>query len=251
MAGSPPSDLIRSVSRALRILEAVGQDPRGLSAKAVARRVGLPLATCYHLLRTLAYEGYLVRSPNGDYVVGLRIADRFADLVSSLNRRPAATEVLRTLAAATGYSTYLARFVGDRVTITTTAEGPRSPYLEDLIPGFHEAAHATALGKALLSTLDTGRRRAYLSDQGWRPFTGRTVVDGDRLDHELARCRAGVFSETCQFREEVSCLAVLVDTGEEADPWWAIGVSVPAPDFEGSRQALAAALQRAAAGLAA
>lgn len=213
--------------------------------------MGLPLATCYHLLRTLAYEGYLIRTPNGDYVVGLRIADRFADLRSTLNRRPAATEVLRALATATGYSVYLARFIDEQVTITSTVEGPRSPHLEDLIPGFHEAAHATALGKALLSTLDTGTRRAYLADQGWRPFTGLTVTDADRLDDELVRCRSGVFAEACQFRDEVSCLAVLVGTGQESDPWWAIGVSLPIASFDASRSALAVSLRRAAADLAA
>lgn len=251
MAGPEPSDLIRSVSRALRILEAVGQEPRGLSAKAVARRVGLPLATCYHLLRTLAYEGYLTHTPAGDYVVGLRIADRFADLRSTLNRRPATTEVLRALSGTTGYSAYLARFVDKQVTITSTVEGPRSPHLEDLIPGFHEAAHATALGKALLSTLEVPNRRAYLADQGWRPFTGLTVTDADRLDDELVQCRSGVFAEVCQFREEVSCLAVLVGTGQKTDPWWAIGVAVPAGDFGASRTALAVSLQHAAAELAA
>lgn len=220
-----------------------------MSAKAVARRVGLPLATCYHLLRTLAYEGYLVRTPTGDYVVGLRIADRFADLRSVLNRRPDAISVLRAVSASTGYSTYLAEFVDGRVTITTAVEGPRSPHLEDLIPGFHEAAHATALGKALLSTLDGVGRRTYLSDQGWRPFTRYTITEAAHLDAELASCATGVFTETCQFRDQVSCLAVL--GGGDADPWWALGLSLPATTHDGTRRQLATSLHRAAADLAA
>lgn len=64
-----PSDLIQSVSRALRVLETVAESQGGLAAKAVARRTGLRLATTYHLLRTLAYEGYLERLDTGDYVV--------------------------------------------------------------------------------------------------------------------------------------------------------------------------------------
>ena len=60
-----PSDLIRSVSRALRVLEAVGQSPRGLTVKQVARRCELTVATTYHLVRTLAYEGYVIRREDG------------------------------------------------------------------------------------------------------------------------------------------------------------------------------------------
>src|SRR5436305_9360712 len=76
-----PSDLIRSVSRALRVLEAVGQSERGLTVKQIARRCQLTVATTYHLVRTLAYEGYVIRREDGTYVVGLEVADRFRELV--------------------------------------------------------------------------------------------------------------------------------------------------------------------------
>ena len=83
-----PSDLIRSVSRALRVLEAVGQTPRGLTVKQIARRCELTTATTYHLIRTLAYEGYVTRREDGTYVVGLEIADRFRELVAAFRGAP-------------------------------------------------------------------------------------------------------------------------------------------------------------------
>ena len=78
-----PSDLIRSVSRALRVLESVGRAPRGLTVKQIARRCELTVATTYHLVRTLAYEGYVIRREDGTYIVGLEIADRYRELVSA------------------------------------------------------------------------------------------------------------------------------------------------------------------------
>jgi len=51
--------------------------------------------------------------------------------------------------------------------------GEQSPYLEDLEVGLPAAAHATAAGKALLSTMPSSRRRSYLEEQGLRPFTAR------------------------------------------------------------------------------
>ena len=79
-----PSDLIRSVSRALRVLESVGRAPRGLTVKQIARRCELTVATTYHLVRTLAYEGYVIRREDGTYIVGLEIADRYRDLLATL-----------------------------------------------------------------------------------------------------------------------------------------------------------------------
>ena len=60
--GPAPDDFVQSVSRALRVLEVVTARP-GLPVKAIARHCGLNLSTTYHLIRTLAYEGYVRRPP--------------------------------------------------------------------------------------------------------------------------------------------------------------------------------------------
>jgi DNA-binding IclR family transcriptional regulator len=93
-----PSDLIRSVSRALRVMEAVGQSDRGLTVKQIARRCQLTVATTYHLVRTLAYEGYVIRREDGTYVVGLEIADRFRELVAAFRGPVSVLEALRRAA---------------------------------------------------------------------------------------------------------------------------------------------------------
>ncbi len=72
MAPDPPGvapTLIGSVQHALRLLEAVGAHHGGAPAKQLARETGLPLATAYHLLRTLVHEGYL-RRQQGVFVLG-------------------------------------------------------------------------------------------------------------------------------------------------------------------------------------
>lgn len=246
-----PSDLIQSVSRALRILEVVGAAPGGVSPKAVARRCQLRLPTAYHLMRTLGYEGYLSRLPSGDYVLGLEIADRFRDLMSALARPPQVDAVLRRIAETTGQSAYLARFVDGRVAIAHVVEAPHSPPLEDLIPGFDEGAHATALGKALLSTLERADRGAYLREAGLRPFTSRTVSERAALEGELAAVVDGVFTEVSQYRDGVACAAVLVATGEPGDPWWSLGISAAATVLPERGRALVHALRTAAGDLAA
>ncbi|MFG1684614.1 helix-turn-helix domain-containing protein [Nonomuraea sp. NPDC049269] len=119
-----PSDLIQSVSRALRVLEEVARADRPLTVKVIARRCGLNLSTSYHLVRTLCYEGYLHRRQDGDYVLGTKVAERFHEMLGAFGRPPRAGAVLRHLAASTGHTAYLARLSAGRVVVVEVAEGP-------------------------------------------------------------------------------------------------------------------------------
>jgi DNA-binding IclR family transcriptional regulator len=229
MRQGEPSDLVRSVSRALRILEEVGASRAPLTVKAIARRSQVHLSTTYHLVRTLTYEGYLVRDRDGRYVLGAAVARRFHDLQASFDQPPEAHEVLAHLSATTRRTAYLGRFVSGRIVITDLVEGPESPYLEDLEVGLSVAAHATVVGKVLLASLPRPRRAAYLAEQGMRRFTARTVIDTDSLEAELAGLSAGrPVLEHGQFRDGVSCVGALVRR-THADPW-AVVASTRADD---------------------
>ncbi|MBE1485644.1 IclR family transcriptional regulator [Plantactinospora soyae] len=238
-----PSDLIRSVSRALRVLEAVGRAPKGLTVKQIARRCELTVATTYHLVRTLAYEGYVIRREDGTYIVGLEVADRYRELVTAFRGPPVVGESLRRAASDTGYSHYLGRFVGGQVAITALAEGPRSPYLEDLVPGFDEGAHATALGKALLATLTPEQRFRYLREYGMRPFTSATLVANDAFEADLAAGdRRGMHLELGQFRHGVACAAVLVTPDKDMERRVVLACALPAAEMMTSARVVRAKL---------
>ena len=242
--GAEPVDLIRSVSRALRIIEEVSSSPRPLPVKVIARRCQINLSTAYHLVRTLCYEGYLVRLPDGGYMAGSEVAERFHELMSSMSRPAEARTVLRNLADVTGHSAYLAGISGGRLVVVDVVEGARSPWLEDLQAGLETAAHATAVGKALLNTLPGRARNRLLTEQGMRPFTTNTVTEPGQIEYELAALHPGdVVMEHGQYRDEVCCAGVAV---HGHDGWWALGstargLSMPAP--------LLAELQVAAAAL--
>ena len=127
--------------------------PRGLTVKQIARRCELTVATTYHLVRTLAYEGYVIRREDGTYIVGLEIADRYRELVTAFRGPRRSARCCAGPPSTPATATTWRGFVGGRVAITAVGRGARSPYLEDLVPGFDDGAHATALGKALLATL--------------------------------------------------------------------------------------------------
>ena len=117
---------------------------------------------------------------------------------------------------------------------------------EDLQPGLETAAHATALGKALLATLPGRDRKCLLAEQGMRPFTSNTVTEPAQLEAELAALGPGdPVTEFGQFRDKV-CSAGVAVPGADPGSWWALGTSARGLDLPGS---LLGELQFAAADL--
>jgi len=234
-----PSDLIRSVSRAFRVLEAVGQSPRGLTVKQIARRCELTVATTYHLVRTLAYEGYVMRREDGTYIVGLEVADRYRELVLACRGPQQVQDVLRRAAVDSGYTHLMGRFINGRVAIVACADGVRSPQVDDLVAGFDDAAHATALGKALVATLSADHRWRFLKEQGMAAYTPHTLTSLEALDADLAAGeRRGLHIEVNQFRTGLAGAAVLVVADREQERRVALGCTVPAADMMASAKTI-------------
>lgn len=171
--------LIASVQRALHLMEAVASHPNGAPAKQLAREAGLPLATTYHLLRTLAHEGYATRLSDGVWVLG----DRITALHGQSKTQQLLARIRPTLIALRdelGAASYFGMHVDDEIRIIDIADGPRTPRV-DLWVGFTEAAHATAIGKCVLRQLDEERRRDYLSRHPLIDLTPHTITEPRRL----------------------------------------------------------------------
>jgi IclR family acetate operon transcriptional repressor len=214
--------LIESVRRALNLLDVVGAADRPLSAKILARRAGLAQPTAYHLLRTLVHEGYLGKVDGQGYVLGERVAALARRLGSRAARTVRFRPILRELHDTLNAAAYVAVLDDGEITVIDIVDSPAAPRA-DLWVGFHEAAHATALGKAVLSALDGQARRAYLADHELPELTPRTVTDRRVLLRELA----GV-GDYALDREEyalgTACIAIAVPSSSLVA---AVAVSVP------------------------
>jgi DNA-binding IclR family transcriptional regulator len=238
-----PADLIRSVSRALRVLESVGGTPRGLTVKQIARRCELTVATTYHLVRTLAYEGYVTRRDDGTYGIGLEISDRYRELVDAFRAPLSMTERLRRASLESGYSHYIGRFVSGRIALTAVSEGPRSPYLEDLVPGFDDAAHATALGKALLATMRPEDRMRYVKENGMRGYTRATLDSPEALENDLANGeRRGMQLDLGHFRDGIGCASVVIVADRDPERRMVLAVCAPLDEMVASASVFRAKL---------
>jgi DNA-binding IclR family transcriptional regulator len=156
--------------------------------------------------------------------------------------------VLRQLSERVGVSSYLGLLKDERVTVVEVAEAAGSPYLEDFEVGLDVAAHATALGKALLVGMTARQRHRFLATHELRPFTSRTHTDVEELEAELGAVRADApVSEHGEFRNGVSCTAALVPRLAADAPAWAVVVAVAEEEVS---ERIAAEVSLAAADLA-
>lgn len=199
--------LIASVQRALHLMEAVASHPNGAPAKQLAREARLPLATTYHLLRTLAHEGYATRLSDGVWVLGDRVEalhgqSRTQQLLARV--RP----TLNSLRDELGVAAYFGMHLDDEIRLIDIADGPRTPRV-DVWVGFEDAAHATAIGKCVLSQFDADRRRDYLSRHPLVDLTPNTITEPARLMRSLDTS-SGLLFDREEYALGTGCAAVPV-----------------------------------------
>ncbi|MCF3137115.1 IclR family transcriptional regulator [Streptomyces olivochromogenes] len=216
--------LISSVQRAFRLLEAVSAHENGAPAKQLARETGLPLATAYHLLRTLVHDGYVRKLNDGGFVLG----DKVQTLHTAGQGQTLLSRVRPTLAALRdelSTAAYLTFYEEGEIRVAEIVDGPRTPRV-DLWVGFEDAAHATALGKSVLRELDEDARQDYLSRHSLADLTPRTITDRPEL---LRRLETEPLAPAVTDLEEYSlgtvCVAVPVYRG---DTLGSLGVSLRA-----------------------
>jgi IclR family acetate operon transcriptional repressor len=211
--GRKPSDTIRSVQRAARLLQEIGNASRPPSAAELARSTALNVSTCHHLLNTLEEEALVVRGADGRYALGpqlLFLADRltatmpvFAELVT----------ILEELNARTRETAYLVAWHGDHISVLAARLGLEPIVVGDLRLGYREHAHAKASGKAILAFAPSAAVDRYLHRHPLVALTPRTVASRRALERQFARIRAEGFAEEVEeYATGVACLAAPVLT---------------------------------------
>ncbi|MFF5007164.1 IclR family transcriptional regulator [Streptomyces phaeochromogenes] len=215
--------LITSVQRAFRLLEAVSAHQNGAPAKQLARETSLPLATAYHLLRTLVHDGYLRKLDDGGFVLG----DKLQMMQSTGRGQALLSRVRPTLAALRDELTtaaYLTFYEEGEIRVAEIVDGPRAPRV-DLWVGFEDAGHATALGKAVLRELDEENRKDYLSRHHLADLTPRTITSRPELLRRLDTSPvAPAVTDLEEYALGTVCVAVPVYSG---DTLGSLGVSMP------------------------
>ncbi|WAZ21983.1 helix-turn-helix domain-containing protein [Streptomyces cinnabarinus] len=238
-----PTAPYHSAQDALRVLETVARHTTGITDAELARHTTLSPERLTSLLRMLRREGYVEQVTDGAYVTG----EALTRLGSAQDREEALREKLQRtldrLRDSVGAAVYISRYVDGEVKVTQYADSPDTPAVHEWVD-FRVSAHATAVGKSLLTQLDHNGRRDHLSRHKMARLTSRTITSDKLLLSRLEAQPATVpVLDLQEYAVGTVCAAVPITAGSSVG---CLALSLPVEHAHRLRQA-ADALNRNAA----
>jgi IclR family acetate operon transcriptional repressor len=166
---------IELVDKLVKLLEALRDDPGGLTLQQLAARTGYVKSSIHRALQSLKHHGYVEQPvPGGPYRLGAKILMLARGLKEGIGLLTHARPYLQELSAAFNESVYLAMLRGGRAIFVEVIETRRR---ELRLVGPLDAMvsfNATAAGKAIAAFLPEDARAALLSRLEPEKVTSRT-----------------------------------------------------------------------------
>lgn len=226
-AASGESGKIQSLMRAATILDVVARHQEGISLADLSAAVALRNSTAFHLVQTLVNLGFLTQlADSRRYRIGTRLFALAAGAMDQTTLLSLGTPVLERLSAETGDAAHLA--IRSRHEIIVLARTAATGLLQLAgHPGATRPAHATAIGKMLLSAMPPDDLERLLKTLPMQGFTRNSITDPAMLRRELEAIRkSGVAHDNCELDNDVRCIAMPVHDFTGRCPA-AIGISGP------------------------
>lgn len=220
---------LQTLSRGLAMLEAIAAADGAATAKTLSRALGLQKSTCYHLLRTLQHEGFIVRLPHGTYAVGGRGARLGRAVVQRTGPDPAVlSAMLARLQHVTRETVYISGWRHGIIALQEWIPGPRMLSVGNLDIGYTGNLHARASCKAILAHLPPSEAEAMLPGGRYESLTANTICTWPEYASELMRVKKqGYAVDDEEFEAGVMCISSAF-FGADGTPAGAFTVAAPA-----------------------
>lgn len=238
---------VPGLERGLRILSEFSRETPTLGAPELARRLQVPRTTVFRLLVTLESLGYLERVPGShDFQLGTAVLKLGFEYLASLSITELGRPILERLRDDTGYSANLVIRDGRDIIYVQKATS-NSVFTSSVHIGTRLPAHATILGRALLSHLSYSELEALYPEERLRaytPSTPKTVADLYTLLKEDRRL--GYVMEDGFFEPNICTVSAPV-LDAQSIVRAAVGVTIPGASIpEDRREALTLRVRAAA-----
>ncbi len=199
---------IRSVDRALDILECIAGQNGALTVDQIVAATGLPKTTAFRILATLTSRRLLERDePTQTYRLGMLALVIGARAMGDLDLRRAARPHLQQLVDDTGETVHLSILSEDKALCIDKLDASRSMRMASFV-GFLDPLHCSGVGKALLAFQDEPTRQHLLDGMRYEPHTPHTITDRAGLAAQIEEIRArGYAIDDEEIEEGLRCVA--------------------------------------------
>ncbi|RVV99995.1 IclR family transcriptional regulator [Mesobaculum littorinae] len=182
------TDLVASLAKGLRVIEAFGPDTPRRSIADVAAATGLDRATARRCLLTLHHEGY-AEFDGKHFTLTPRVMRLGMGALAALPLARIVQPWLDQLSQQIGQSTSVS--ILDETEIVYVARAAQTRVMSiGLMPGSRLPAVATSMGRVLLAALPEAEARALVDRSDLSPRTARSLTAPDEIMERLALTRA-------------------------------------------------------------
>jgi DNA-binding IclR family transcriptional regulator len=168
---------VPGLARGLQLLMQFNRDERELSGAELSRRMGLPRASVFRMLFTLEQSGFLERCSDGvSYKLGLSVLRLGFELLASMELTEVGRPIIDELRDRSGFSAHLVVRDARDVVFIAKAAGNNAMF-HSIQVGARLPAHATVLGRTLMSDLDMAQLSKLFPETKLQKFTPKTPTD--------------------------------------------------------------------------
>ncbi|MEU3407538.1 IclR family transcriptional regulator C-terminal domain-containing protein [Streptomyces sp. NPDC006670] len=236
----PADDALNLAHQAADIVNLIETHPLGITISGLARRTSIPHEQLTRLLDMLVEEEFAIRlyGSSGVHTPGPALAR----LAMPGGTRLQIQHTLNLARDTVGAAVYFSRYVDGEVTITQMADGPITPAVHEWVD-FRFAAHASAVGKCLLTQLEPDLRLDHLARHKTARLTRRTITNPKALVNRLDRLAPNEpVYDLHEYSLGTVCAAVAINTGAEPA---CLALSLPHGSAHRLREATAALAAKA------
>lgn len=184
---------VKSVEKALGILELFDADRPRLTLQAIVQLTGLNRATAYRFCQTLLFLGFLERSGERHYRPGIKTLLLGHAAFATLELPEIAWPHLEALQEATGETANLAVRDGSEIVYLMRLKSSQLVNIQ-LYVGSRLPVYCTSMGKAMLAHLPADEAKAIISECQFEAHTPKTITNAKRLKEELVQVRKGGYA---------------------------------------------------------
>lgn len=184
MSNGKPT-MVKSASRTLDIIEFIVKSPKPPTFTGIQEYLDIPKSSLSYLLQDLTNRDYIQFDPDMRvYYPGLKLIQLSASCMNNTNISREIWQGTKNLSNELGETAHAAILEGRFAVYIAKCEGVKDLSVVTTI-GFRIPAHATAVGKMLLSSLSEEELKSRLGNVELERYTEKTVVTYEKLVEEL------------------------------------------------------------------
>jgi len=225
------SEQVKSLSKALVVLDLLGQYPNGASLQLLSEQTGINKTSVHRMLATFEESGYVNQvATNKEYRLTMKLlhvgqAAINADVTGIV--KPHLAQLLKAVDETINFLS----FDSDSIIFKDKFEPASSSFRTRTYVGLHSPMYCSAAGKCYLAFSSEQVREAYWQRNAstMRKFTDNTIVEKTRFFEVLEEIKRNGYAIDDEENEAgISCVAVPI-RDRSGHPTYAISVSTLTP----------------------